>query len=156
MPCVSNIPLPSRDVSWLDEDSSLSSDTSDSDTESLVSDQSVDHLTTGFVAGNYDDNQEEMDNDDDNNWEASDGYDDSSSDVQEPDLLGAEATMFIEGPLHGLDLSAEEQLQSLQCGKNKASKFSLMLYCIFYDFTGEGCFESVVPFYLMLTGYHTI
>lgn len=84
-------------------------------------------MPTGFVAGNCDDHQEELDNDDDNDGEASDGYDDGSSDMQEPDLLGDEDTMFIEGPWQGLDLSAEEQLQSLQCGKNEASILSLLL-----------------------------
>ena len=84
-------------------------------------------MPTGFVAGNYDDHQEELDNDDDNDGEPSDGYDDSSSDLQEPDLLGDEDAMFIEGTWQGLDLSAEEQLHSLQCGKNEASKFSLLL-----------------------------
>lgn len=84
-------------------------------------------MPTGFVAGNCDDHQEELDNDDDNDGEASDGYDDGSSDMQEPDLLGDEDAMFIEGPWQGLDLSAEEQLQSLQCGKNEASIFILTI-----------------------------
>lgn len=84
-------------------------------------------MPTGSVAGNYDDHQEESDSDNDNDGEASDGCNNGSSDMQEPDLLGDEDTMFIEVPWQGLDLSAEEQLQSLQCGKNEASKFSLLL-----------------------------
>ena len=41
-PCVSSIPLPAREEIWLGEDGSLSSRISDSDTESLVSEQSSD------------------------------------------------------------------------------------------------------------------
>lgn len=122
-PSVSNIPFPSREETELDSDefSSLGSNMRGSDTESLVSKQSTELFMSGCVAGNHDGNEEEeMDNDDDNDIEASDGYDDSSSDLQEPDILGAEAAMFIERPWQGLDLSAEEQLQSLQSGKNKA------------------------------------
>ena len=130
-PCVSNIPLPSREEIWLGEDGSLSSEISDSDTESLVSEQSSDALTTECEAGNCnDDQEEEMDNDnDDSDSEASDSYDDSSGDMLEPDSLGVEAAMFIEGPWQGLDLSAEEQLQSLQSSKNIASKFLLLYSC---------------------------
>ena len=61
-----------------------------------------------------------MDIDNDGDSEASDGYDDSSRDMLEPDCLEVEGAMFIEEPWQGLDLSAEEQLQSLQSGKSKA------------------------------------
>lgn len=155
-PCVSNIPLPSREDIWLDEDGSFSSEITDSDMESLVSEQSSDALTTDCEAGNCnDDQEEEMDNDDDDDVdnnsdsEARDGYDNSSRDIQEPDLLGVEAAMFIGGPWQGLDLSAEEQLQSLQSGKNKASKFSLLFSYILRDFTGEGSFELTRLFLLI-------
>ena len=87
-----------------------------------------------------------MDSDDDDdsnsNSEASDGYDDGNRDMLEPDLLGVEAAMFIEGPWQGIDLPAEEQLQSLQSGKNKASKLSLLFSCILNDFYWGGTFLS--------------
>ena len=74
-PCVSNIPLPAREEIWLGEDGSLSSGISGSDTESLVSEQSSDALTTDCEAGSCnDDQEEEMDIDNDSDSEASDGY----------------------------------------------------------------------------------
>ena len=148
-PCVSNIPLPAREEIWLGEDGSLSSGISDSDTESLVSEQSLDALTTDCEAGSCNDDQEvEMDIDNGSDSEASDGYDDSSRDMLEPDCLGIEGAMFIEGPWQGPDLSAEEQLQSLQSGKSKALKFLLMIYCILHDFIGKGVFELTRLFLL--------
>ena len=144
-PRVSNIPLPPREEIWLGEDGSISSEISESDAESLVSEQSSDALTTDCETGNRNDNQEEdMNNDDDNDSgsEASDGYDDNSRDMLEPGHLGVEAAMFTEEPWQGLDLSAEEQLQSLQSGKSKALKFLLMIYCILHDFIGKGVFEG--------------
>ena len=148
-PCVSNIPLPTREEIWLGEDGSLSSEISDSDTESLVSEQSSDALTTDCEAGNCsDDQEEEMDNDNDSDSdsesEASDGYDGSNRDMLEPDRLRVEAAIFIEEPRQGLDLSAEEQLQSLQSGKNKASKLLLLFSCILHVITGKGVFELTI------------
>ena len=116
----------------LDEDGSFNSEINDSDIESLVSEQSSDASTTDCEAENYTDNQEEemaSDDDDDNDSdsEAGDGYINSSWDIQEPDLHGVEAAMFIEGPWQGVDLSAEEQLQSLQSSKNRTSEFFVLL-----------------------------
>jgi len=98
-----------------------------------VSEQSSDALTTDCEADVCTDDQEEEmasedDDDKDSDSEAGDGYINGSWDIQEPDPHGVEAAMFIEGPWQGLDLSAEEQLQSLQSGKNKASEFSLLLH----------------------------
>ena len=146
-PCVSNIPLPTREEIWLGEDGSLSSEMSDSDTESLVSEQSSDALTTDCEAGNCsDDQKEEMDIDDDidSESEASDGYEGGNRDMLEPDCFIVEAAIFIEEPWQGLDLSAEEQLQSLQSGKNKASKILLLFSCILRVITGKGVFEVTI------------
>ena len=113
-PDISNIPLPSCEEE--DDDTSLSS---------YMSELSVDPLSSGSAAGQH---TEDLGNDDVNSGDSggscdgddndNDDDDDSSIDLEEPDVHGAEAAIFIEGPWQGLDLSAEEQLQSLQSGKN--------------------------------------
>ncbi|KAJ7391780.1 hypothetical protein OS493_016067 [Desmophyllum pertusum] len=112
-PDISNIPLPSCEED--DDDTSLSSYMSGA-TESLVSelDPLSSDCTTGQRTedlGNYVHNDDVGSDDDD---DGNDSDDDSNDGIEEPDVHGAEAAIFSEGPWHGLDLSAEEQLQSLQ------------------------------------------
>lgn len=129
-PHVPYITLPSREEPEpdLDEDSSFSSNTSGSDTGSLVSDPSSDPLTSGCAVGNCNDDEED---DNEGDSDISDDNDDGSNGFQELDVHEDEAGIFMEGPWQDLDMSAEQQLQSLQSGKNKALKFSQVSFMCF-------------------------
>ncbi|XP_078376186.1 uncharacterized protein LOC144659591 isoform X2 [Oculina patagonica] len=115
-PRVPYITLPSREEPTLDldEESSFSSNTSGSETGSLVSDPSSDPFTTGCAIGNYDDDDED---DNEGDSDVSDHNDDSSNGFQGLDESEGEDAIFMAGPWQGLDMSAEQQLQSLQSGQ---------------------------------------
>lgn len=129
-PRVPYITLPSREEPTLDldEESSFSSNTSGSETGSLVSDPSSDPFTTGCAIGNCDDDDED---DNEGDSDVSDHNDDSSNGFQGLDESEGEDAIFMAGPWQGLDMSAEQQLQSLQSGKNKALKFSQLSFMYF-------------------------
>ena len=142
-PYVANITLPSREEPELDldEESSFSSDTSDSDTGSLVSEQSADPLTSTYAIENCDSDEEERDDDGDSDFSDDN---DSSNGFQESD----DGALFIEGPWQGLDMSAEQQLQSLQSGKNKASIKIFHVFSTIILFLEE--FGSISRIFVML------
>ena len=107
-------------------------------TESLVSelDPLSSDCTTGQRTedlGNYVHNDDVGSDDDD---DGNDSDDDSNDGIEEPDVHGAEAAIFSEGPWHGLDLSAEEQLQSLQSGKNN-KLYRELLIVTHYSFVAD-------------------
>ena len=126
--CVSNIQLPSREEPLLDLDEhSNFTDTSSSDTRSLVSEDSTDPFVSGCAIGNCDDDD---DDDDEGVSEISIDNDDNSNGFQELDFYEGEAAAFVGGPCQGLDVSAEEQLHSLRSGKNERSIRSFFVFSI--------------------------
>ena len=126
---------PWDDTEYSDGAASSSSSYSSDATESVASETSADQLLSDGLAADlegdnsFDDGNSSGDDDDDDDDDGDDD-DNSSSDLEEPYLCQIDTAIFTpQGPWQGEDLSAEQQLRSLQCGEDKNNKI-LSVGCI--------------------------